>query len=138
MCSNRGLLGGTLRDDWGFSGHVVSDCGAVGFAHEFRINDVGTLPNATAQALTAGTDMNCGSSCVRLCVRTCMCACFCRLLGADRCCRVGATGGKDRWTSSFSRLNAFIHSCDHFCCDVVVMLKVHKRTRCRPWKRNGD
>jgi beta-glucosidase len=59
--ANSWLLEDTLRTSWGFEGYVVSDCGAV--------NDIvnghhwtATLAEASASALLAGTDLNCGAS----------------------------------------------------------------------------
>lgn len=58
-CGSELLLQEILRDDWGFEGHVVSDCGAV---RDFHMNHK-VAPNeaeAAAWALKAGTDVNCG------------------------------------------------------------------------------
>ena len=58
-CANEQLVNGTLRTAWGFAGHVTSDCGAIddiATGHKFTKTNV----EATAVALKAGTDMNCG------------------------------------------------------------------------------
>ncbi len=58
-CGNTRLLKDILRDDWGFEGHVVSDCWAVRDFHETHK----VTPDAEASAkmaLEAGCDLNCG------------------------------------------------------------------------------
>ena len=46
-CANRQLLTETLRDDWGFTGHVISDGGAVGAMADRAVsNNTAVRPNA--------------------------------------------------------------------------------------------
>jgi beta-glucosidase len=64
-CANTDLLQRTLRDDWGFAGYVVSDCGAVADVyrgHRFKLN----AAQASAAAVWAGTDLTCGNEYVSL------------------------------------------------------------------------
>ncbi len=55
------LLSDILRDKWGFKGYVVSDCGAVYDIYKFH-KIVPTAEEASALAVKAGCDLNCGSS----------------------------------------------------------------------------
>lgn len=55
------LLNDILRDKWGFKGYVVSDCGAVYDIYKFH-NIVETAAEASALAVKAGCDLNCGNS----------------------------------------------------------------------------
>eukprot|EP00041_Stephanoeca_diplocostata_P021760 m.513317 g.513317 ORF g.513317 m.513317 type:complete len:786 (+) comp21904_c0_seq3:179-2536(+) len=59
MCANPDILEKVLRTNWSYSGHVVSDCGAVSniFNAEQRVP---TMAAAAAEAVNAGTDLNCG------------------------------------------------------------------------------
>jgi beta-glucosidase len=59
-CASADLLQKRLRDEWGFRGYVVSDCGAVNDIfqnHKFSP----TLGGAAVAAVKAGTDLTCGS-----------------------------------------------------------------------------
>ena len=58
-CGSDFLLQEILRDEWGFKGHVVSDCGAVADFHEHHKISENAVASA-AWALKAGTDLNCG------------------------------------------------------------------------------
>ena len=59
-CANKRLMSDILRGEWGFDGFVVSDCGAVDDIwrfHKFVPNEA----EASALAVRAGTDLDCGS-----------------------------------------------------------------------------
>ena len=57
-CANH-LLFDLLRNQWGFKGYVVSDCWAISDLHQAH-DFVVTLPQASALAVKAGTDLSCG------------------------------------------------------------------------------
>jgi beta-glucosidase len=59
-CASPMLLDSILRKQWGFSGYVVSDCGAVGDIYQFH-KYAATAPEGVAQAIRAGTDLDCGT-----------------------------------------------------------------------------
>lgn len=64
-CASPMLLQKTLRGKWGFSGHVVSDCGAIQDFHRFhQITD--SPEESAALALKYGCDINCGCMYVHL------------------------------------------------------------------------
>ncbi len=58
-CGSGYLLQDILRKDWGFQGHIVSDCGAIYDFYQGH-NMVPNLTEAAAMALKAGVDVNCG------------------------------------------------------------------------------
>jgi len=59
-CASTDLLQKRLRDQWGFQGYVVSDCGAV---NDIYANHkyTSTLGGAAVAAAKAGTDLTCGT-----------------------------------------------------------------------------
>ena len=58
-CASPTLLGKILREEWGFDGHVVSDCGAIDDIHKHH--KVTPTPEASAAAgVKQGCDLNCG------------------------------------------------------------------------------
>jgi beta-glucosidase len=59
-CSSEFLLNDLLRKQWGFDGHVVSDCAAIYdiYAHH---KIVGTAEEAAARAVKAGCDLCCST-----------------------------------------------------------------------------
>lgn len=62
-CGSNQLLVKILREDWGFDGIVVADCGAI--ADFFNDRGHKTHPSAeaaSADAVIQGTDLDCGSS----------------------------------------------------------------------------
>jgi beta-glucosidase len=59
-CASSDLLQKRLRDEWGFSGYVVSDCGAVNDIHQNH-KYAPTLAAAAVASVKAGTDLTCGT-----------------------------------------------------------------------------
>ncbi|HKQ75983.1 MAG TPA: glycoside hydrolase family 3 C-terminal domain-containing protein [Blastocatellia bacterium] len=57
-CSSKKLYD-ILRKEWGFKGHVVSDCGAIDDIYKFH-KVVKTEAEASAMSVKAGTDLTCG------------------------------------------------------------------------------
>ncbi len=57
-CGNEWLLTQVLRNEWGFEGFVVSDCGAISdIFHQHKFTD--TQAEAVALAIKAGMDLEC-------------------------------------------------------------------------------
>jgi beta-glucosidase len=57
-CGNDMLLG-ILRNEWGFQGYVVSDCGAIDDIYQGH-KAAADAPHAAAMGAIAGTDLECG------------------------------------------------------------------------------
>ncbi len=64
-CGSTELLKHTLREKWGFEGHVVSDCWAI---RDFHVNHhvTSTAPESAALAMKNGCDINCGNTYLHL------------------------------------------------------------------------
>ncbi|MCR5576670.1 MAG: glycoside hydrolase family 3 C-terminal domain-containing protein [Oscillospiraceae bacterium] len=60
-CGSKALLVDTLREKWGFEGHVVSDCWAIRDFHTGHMV-TSTPAESVSLALRMGCDVNCGSS----------------------------------------------------------------------------
>ena len=60
-CANSFLLQDILRNEWGFDGYITSDCGAIHGIYE-RMKFAGDPAEASALALKAGTNLNCGGT----------------------------------------------------------------------------
>ena len=58
-CGSKTLLQDILRGQWGFEGHVVSDCWAIRDFHEHHMV-THSAEESAAMALKAGCDVNCG------------------------------------------------------------------------------
>ena len=60
-CGSNLLLKNILRNEWGFKGYVVSDCGAIADIYEHH-KFVKTSEEASSIAVKSGTDLNCGEA----------------------------------------------------------------------------
>ena len=64
-CGSKTLLKDILRGEWGFQGHVVSDCWAIRDFHDNH-KVTATAPESAALALKNGCDLNCGHTYLHL------------------------------------------------------------------------
>lgn len=64
-CGSKTLLKKILREDWGFEGHVVSDCWAILDFHEHH-HVTESVEESAAMAVNNGCDLNCGSAFLHL------------------------------------------------------------------------
>lgn len=60
-CGSKTLLKDILREEWGFEGHVVSDCWAILDFHEHH-GVTNTVEESAAMAVNNGCDLNCGTA----------------------------------------------------------------------------
>ncbi|MEO1486330.1 MAG: glycoside hydrolase family 3 C-terminal domain-containing protein [Bacteroidota bacterium] len=62
-CCGNIALSNLLRDDWGFEGYIVSDCWAIKDFYDEGAHEISAdAKEASAVAVKAGTDLNCGDS----------------------------------------------------------------------------
>ncbi len=59
-CGSKTLLTDILRNEWGFEGHVVSDCWAIRDFHEHHKVTASSV-ESVAMAMNNGCDLNCGN-----------------------------------------------------------------------------
>lgn len=62
IAKNEELLHGILREEWGFNGYIVSDCGALGNLTSRKHYTAKDVVEAANQALAAGIATNCGDT----------------------------------------------------------------------------
>ena len=60
-CASQTLISDILRSEWGFTGHYVSDCGAIMDIHR-RHCITSTPTESAALAVRSGCDLNCGEA----------------------------------------------------------------------------
>jgi beta-glucosidase len=60
-CGGDLLIKSILRNEWGFDGYIVSDCGAIDDIYRFH-KVVATPEEASGLSVRAGTDLECGSA----------------------------------------------------------------------------
>lgn len=60
-CGSKTLLKDILRDEWGYEGHVVSDCWAINDFHKNH-HVTETVEESAAMAVNNGCDLNCGTA----------------------------------------------------------------------------
>lgn len=59
-CGSKTLLCDILREEWGFEGHVTSDCWAIKDFHEYHMVTANAV-ESVALAMNNGCDLNCGN-----------------------------------------------------------------------------
>ena len=62
VAKSKELLKGILREEWGFDGYIVSDCGAIGNLTSRKHYTAKDFVEAANQALAAGIATNCGET----------------------------------------------------------------------------
>lgn len=62
VAKSKELLKGILRDEWGFDGYIVSDCGAIGNLTSRKHYTAADPVEAANEALAAGIATNCGNT----------------------------------------------------------------------------
>jgi beta-glucosidase len=62
IAKSKELLHGILREEWGFNGYIVSDCGALGNLTDRKHYTAKDFVEAANQALAAGIATNCGDT----------------------------------------------------------------------------
>ena len=62
VAKSRELLHGILREEWGFDGYIVSDCGAIGNMTARKHYTAKDFVEAANDALAAGIATNCGDT----------------------------------------------------------------------------